>query len=356
MFVIARTSSFKYKGKEVDIRTVGRELGVRYVLEGSVRKSEDQLRISAKLVDTKTGNHLWAERYDRDLKDIFAMYDEITMKIINALQVELTEGETARLTARGTQNLTAYLNCLLGQEHFRRFTKEGNIEARRLLKEAIALDPTYPYPYSLLSATYYMDVYFQTTKSRKQSINQAVQLAQKAIALDDSQAYAHALLGFVYTIFFRQYEKGIAEGRLAIALNPNGASEHAYMSINLRLAGRYEEAVQMAKKAIRLNPFTPGSFYRTLGWAYICTGSYEGAISAFKTALKLTPDDIFAHLPLSIAYSLSGREEEAHAEVKEALRIDPNFSLEKYAKTVQYKDKTDTKHFFDALRKAGLPD
>jgi tetratricopeptide (TPR) repeat protein len=199
-----------------------------------------------------------------------------------------------------------------------------------------------------------LDVFYQTTKSPQQSKSRAVQLAQKAIALDDSQADAHALLGFVYTIFFKQYEKGIAEAKLAIALNPNGASEHGYLSITLRLLGRYEEAVQMAQKAIRLNPFPPGVFYRTLGWAYICTGSYEEAISAFKTALKLTPGDINTRLPLTIAYSLSGREEEARAEAANVLRLNREFSLEKWAKTVQHKNKADHERFLAALSKAGL--
>jgi adenylate cyclase len=354
MFVIAGTSSFKYKGKEVDVRTVGRELGVRYVLEGSVRKSEDQLRTTAKLVDAITGNPVWAERYDRDLKDIFAIYDEITMKVITALEVELTEGETARLTAKGTHNLMAYLNCLRGREQYRRSTKKSNISARRLLEEAIALDPEYPSAYHWLGLTHVMDVYNQTTKSPEQSKSRAVQLAQKAIALDDSQADAHALLGFVYTNWFRQYEKGIAEAELAIALNPNGATEHGYLSITLRLLGRYEEAVQMAQKAIRLNPLSPGALYRTLGWAYIGTGSYEEAIATFKTALMLTPGAIHTHIPLTIAYSLSGREEEARAEAANVLRLNREFSLEKWAETVQHKNKADHERFLAALRKSGL--
>jgi adenylate cyclase len=355
LYVIAGDSDFIHEGKPVKVQQVGRELGVNYVLKGSVRKAGNKIRATAQLVDAKTGHLLWGERYDRELREIFVVQDQITMQIITALEVELTEGETARMFARGTNSLEAYLNFLQAREHWRSFTTEGNISARRFLEKAIALDPEYPSPYSWLGATHMMDVYFQATKSPEQSMNRAVQLAQKAIALDDSLADAHALLGLLYALS-RKYEKGIGEAKLAIALNPNGVTSNAYLSVTLRLLGKYEEAVQIAQKAIRLNPFPFGSLYRTLGWAYICTGSYEEAISAFKKALRLTPDDIFAHLPLTIAYSLSGREEEARAEAAKVLKLNRKFSVERYAKTVQYKNKADTERFFAALRKAGLPD
>jgi adenylate cyclase len=353
MFVIARTSSFKYKGKEVDVRTVGRELGVRYVLEGSVRKSEDQLRITAQLVDAKTGNHFWAERYDRGLKDIFAIQDEITIKIINALKVELTEGETDRFAAKGTHNLMAYLTFFRGREHWRRQTKEGNISARRLMKEAIALDPEFPSPYALLANTHMMDVFFQTTKSPKQSLKRAEQLLQKAIALDDSLAPPHALLGFLYTML-RQHDKGVAEGRRAVALNPNGALEHGYLSGILRYSGRCEEAVQMREKSIRLNPFPHGAYFRGLASAYNCVGRYEEAIAACNKALNLNPNDLLTHIVLTVAYSLSSRGDEARAEAEEVLRINPKYCIRKGKGF--YKNPADMERLRSALRKAGLPE
>jgi adenylate cyclase len=353
LFVIARTSSFRYKGKGVDVRTVGRELGVRYILEGSVRKSEDRLRITAQLVDAKTGNPLWAERYDREFKDIFAIQDEITLKIVGALEVELTEGETARLVAKGTHNLKAYLSCLGALEHWRRWTREGNVSARRMAKEAIALDPEYARSYELLAATHMMDVWLQTTKSPEQSIKRAVQLAQKAIALDDDFAPAHGLLGFLYTQL-RQHDKAIAEGRLAIALNPNGATSIGFLSGTLRYAGECEEAAQMAEKAIRLNPFPPAHYFTNLAHAYICTGRNEEAIAACIKARNLNPKNLFTHLSLAIAYNLSKREEEARAAAAEVLKINPKFSLERFAKTAQYKNQAYTDMLINALRKAGL--
>jgi adenylate cyclase len=353
MFVIARTSSFKYKGKEVDVRTVGRELGVRYVLEGSVRKSEDQLRITAQLVDAKTGSHLWAERYDRDLKDIFALQDEITMKIINALQVELTEGEHARLWGKGTDNLQAYLKSLRARELYLTQTKEGNALARRTAEEAIALDPEYAPSYHFLAVTHLMDVIFGTTKSPKQSLIRAVELTQKAIALDDSYGQGYGFLGMLYTMLGK-YEEGIVEAQKGIALDPNGAHGYLYLAFTLNYAGRFEEAVQAIEKSIRLNPFPPVTYFRFACTSYIGVRKYEEAMAAAKKAVKVAPNDFFAHMMLAAAYSSAGREEEARSEVEEILRINPKFSLELLAKTLSFKNQADKELLIDPLRKAGL--
>jgi adenylate cyclase len=261
----------------VKVQQVSEELGVRYVLEGSVRKAEDRVRITAQLIDATTGHHLRSERYDRELKDIFAIQDEVTIKIITSLQVELTEGEQACLFAKDTDNLTAYLNYLRGKGHFYRQTGEGMISARRFFKEAITLDPEFPRPYGLLASTHMMDVILGTTKSTRQSMKRAVQLAQKAISLDDSFAPSHAVLGFAYTML-RQHDLGIAEGRRSVALDPNGATSHGLLSNTLSFSGRCDEAVQMAEKAIRLNPLPSARNFRDLAWAYVCAGRYEEAI------------------------------------------------------------------------------
>ena len=179
LFVIARNSSFSYKRKPVKVKQVAEELGVRYVLEGSVRKAEDWVRITAQLIDALDGHHLWAERYDRDLKDIYALQDEITMKVINGLQVQLTEGEHARLRGKGTDNLEAYLKSLRAREYYLTSTKESNELAQRTAEEAIALDPEYAPPYHVLSATHFYDIFFRTTKSPQQSMTRAVELIKK---------------------------------------------------------------------------------------------------------------------------------------------------------------------------------
>jgi len=353
LFVIARDSTFTYKGKPVKVQQVGRELGVRYVLEGSVRKAADRIRISAQLIDAKTGYHLWAERYDRDLKDIFALQDGITMKILIALQVKLTEGQQARLFGKGTDNLEAYAKLLQGREHSNCFNKESNVLARQMYKEAIALDPDYAMAYLRLSATHLMDLLYGSTKSPKRSLERAEELVQKALALDDSLAEAYSFLGRIY-LTKRQHEKAIAEGERALALAPNSAFIHAALAFSLYYAGRPEEAIGLYKKAIRLNPIPRSWYLSGLGAAYRLTGRYEEAISAYKKALHRAPDSLFAHLGLASAYNLLGREEEARAEAEEVLRIDPKFSLDHLAKSLFFKNQADTELVIDSLRKAGL--
>ena len=353
LFVIARNSTFTYKGKSVKIQRVGRELGVRYVVEGSVRKSGDRVRITAQLIDATTGHHLWAERYDRDLKDIFALQDEITLKILMALQVKLTEGEQRDLRGRGTDNLDAYLKFLQSSEHAARFTKEDNVLARQLLEEAIALDPGYAMPYLRLSATHLMDLLYGSSKSPKQSLRLAQELVQKALALDANLAEAYAFLGRIY-LTKRQHEKAIAEGERALALAPNSDFVHAALAFTLRHSGRPEEAIALFKKAIRLNPIPPAWYLWGLGFSYFELGQYEEAIAEFRKALHRAPDSQFSHMGLAAAYSELGRDKEARAAAAEVLNINPKFSLEQWAKTHMYKNQADFDRFVEALRKAGL--
>jgi len=355
LFVIARNSTFSYKGKPVKVNQIAEELGVRYVLEGSVRKAEDRVRITAQLIDALSGHHLWAERYDRDLKDIFVLQDEITMKIINALQVELTEGEHARLWGKGTDNLQAYLKSLRARELYLTQTKEGNALARRTAEEAIALDPEYAPPYHVLSVTHHMDVLFRTAKSPKQSMTRAVELAQKAIALDDSYALAHGWLGFLYA-WLRKYEESIMEAQKGVALDPNGAHGYLYLNMALRFAGRFEEAIQAIEKAIRLNPVPPVTYFRFACGTYIFAGRYEEAIAAGKKAVTVEPNDYMAHMTLAAAYSLAGLQEEARIAAEEVLRLNPKFSVSFWGKILPYKNQADKEHFIGALRKAGLPE
>jgi adenylate cyclase len=298
---------------------------------------------------------LWAERYDRDLKDIFALQDEITMKVINALQVELTEGEHARLWAKGTDNLEAYLKSLRARELYLTSTKENNALARRLAEEAIALDPEYAPPYHVLSVTHYMDTLFGTTKSPQQSMTRAVELIQKAIALDDSYALAHGWLGYLYA-WLRKYEESIMEAQKCVALDPNGAHGYLYLSMVYKYAGRFEEAVEAIEKAMRLNPFPPNTYYREAVQPYCFVGKYEEAIAAGKKAVKLSPNDRFAHYRLVGAYSLAGRQEEARIEAEEIMRFNPKFSSVRFGKLSPWKNQADREFEISALRKAGLPE
>jgi adenylate cyclase len=350
IFVIARNSSFTYKGKPVKVQQVSEELGVRYVLEGSVRKDMERVRITAQLIDAVKGIHLWAERYDRDLKDIFAIQDDITKQIIAALHVKLTIGEDARIIAGNTNSLDAYMKYLQSREYHMRMNKEANLTSRRLLEEAISIDPEYGTAYALLGATHMLDVFLQATNSPNQSLGKAIELEQKAIALG---ADAHGVLGFLYTII-RQHDKAIAECQQAVELNPNSATARTFYGLALNLMGRFEEAVHELEQGVRLDPFSSSFSLRSLALAYCNVGRSEEAIEICKKAIQKAPDDLIARIIFIQAYSLAGQQEEAQKEAEEVLRINPNFSLESYAKTLGYKNQAYTDRVIATLRAAGL--
>jgi len=351
--VIARNSSFTYKGKSVSIPTVARELGVRYVLEGSVRKAADKVRVTAQLIDAQTNNHLWAERYDRDLKDIFALQDEITMKILTAVRVKLTEGEQARLYGKRAKNLDSYMKVLEGRRYFYRFNRESNLQARQMFEEAIALEPENAHALTMLGWTYLMEVWFGSSESASKVVDRVVKLAQKAISLDDTIDSPHSLLANVY-LMKRQFEMAIAEAERGVALSPNGADAQAHLGMILNYAGRREAAIASLEKAIRLNPIPPNWYLFSLGEAYCLAGEHEKSLAAYEQVLRGYPDDIRALVGSTATYSLLGREEEARAQAAQILRVEPKFSLEPFLKTLPFKDKADAELLFDSLHKAGL--
>ena len=357
LFVIARNSTSTYKGKPVKVKQVSEELGVQYVLEGSVQRSADRIRITAQLIDALKGHHLWAERYDRDLTEIFALQDEITLKILKAIQVKLTEGETYSTVpyAGGKQDLDCYLKAMEALGHVQRANIEDTNVARRIAEEAIATCPEPLKPYSLMAAIHMMDYWFGTGKSPRESIEKAIELAQKSLAVDDSRAESHALLGYLYSLR-KEWDKAIAEGERSIALNPSGADVKYWYAATLTFAGRPEEAILLFEKAIRLNPFGPSRYFLSYGHALLYVGRFDEAVSAYKKALQREPNHFFAHLRLAATYSMMGLEKKAQAEASEVLRLKPRFSLDYFAKVLGYKDQTETEKIITALRKAGLPD
>jgi adenylate cyclase len=351
LFVISRQSTFFYKGKPVKVKQVSEELGVRYVLEGSVQRSADRIRIKAQLIDALTGNTLWADRHERDLKDIFALQDEITMKVLGGVRVKLTgDGLIGRTEKyfKGKHGLDCFLKILEASAHRQRMTIEDINLARRLAEEAIALCPENPMGYLSLGWAYNLYYWQNIAKSPQEILEKGIELAQKAIAMDDSLADAHALLCMQYN-FKKQYDKAIVEGERAVALNPGGYPPINAYALALTRAGRAEEAIPLFQKGIRLNPFAPSPIYITFGRALRTTGRFEEAVSAYKKAIKLTPHFIDAHVGLAATYSMMGREKEARAEAAEILRINPKFSVDSYAKGIDETDK-----YINALRKAGL--
>jgi adenylate cyclase len=293
LFVIARNSAFTYKGKAVKVQDVGREMGVRYVLEGSVLKSGDKLRINAQLIDATTGYHLWSERYDRPLKDIFALQDEIVQKIVTTLKLQLSLREQGILVRKTTDNLEAYDYLLRGLESYFRFTKEANVQARQMFEKAIELDPQYALAYAILSATYSLEWNMQWSTD-PQTLERAGELAQKALALDGSLPLAHSVLSWVY-VQKQQPDQAIAESEQAIALDPNAAGSYAQLADVLNTVGRPEEAVRFVEQAMRLNPRYPVTYLVTLGLAYRLTGRHAEAITAFKQVIGRNPNFVGAH-------------------------------------------------------------
>jgi adenylate cyclase len=301
LFVIARNTAFTYKGKATNVGAIGKELGVRYALEGSVQKASEQVRIVAQLIDTTTGSHIWSERYDRSLKDIFALQDEIVQKIVTTLDLQLTLQEQGHLVRKRTDNLEAYDTLLRGVEYYYRATKEGNAQARLLLEKTVALDPQYAETYAWLGYTY-LNAWILQWDPTPQTLQRAFELGQQALALNDTLAMAHVLLGWAYA-FQAKYEPAVAATERAIALDPNNADSHHGLAAVLNIFGeRTTEAIELEKKAIRLNPRYPFPYAFHLGWAYTVVGRDEEAIAAQKQALLRNPNWLGSYILLFIAY------------------------------------------------------
>jgi len=353
LFVISRQSTFFYKGKTVKVKQIAEELGVQYVLEGSVQRSGDRVRITAQFIDALKGHHLWSERYDRDPKDLFAIEDDITKKIITALQVMLTKGEYATLLGKGTGNLDAYLKCMEASEYLLRMNKDANLIARQRAEEAIALDSKYSSAHAILGNTHIKDVIFNWSGSPRESMVRAFESAKKALSLDDSNVQARVVLSWIY-LLKREHDKAIEECEGAVSLAPNSADAVFVLGVVLRFAGRVKDAVPMFERAIRLNPIPQAAYLSQLGLSYTFMGEFEKAIGICKKGLSKNPDDLVGRLALVVAYTSLGRESDARAEVAEVLRIDPKFSLEYAAKTWPYKNEADRDLVLNTLRKAGL--
>jgi adenylate cyclase len=354
LFVISRSSTFTYKGKPVKVQKVAEDLGVKYVLEGSVKRTADRIRITAQLIDATTGHHVWSERYDREQKDIFAIQDDITMEITKALRIELIDGEQARIWGKHeTNDLQAFEKVLQGFSYLANGNKEDNVRAQQLYEEAMDLDPEYTRAHVGLGFTHFFDARFGWVESRTDSIKMAFKYSQKAIELDDTFDPAHYLLACLYLVT-RQHEKAIAEAKQAVALNPNGAEAHQVLGALLGASGNWADSIVYVKKAIRLNPFPMVYYFHWLGRAYFMIEQYDDAIATFKKALNVNPDYLPAHAFLAACYSSLDRQAEAESAVKEVFRINPKFTLESYAKTLPYKNKADIERYLAALQKAGL--
>ena len=353
--VIARNSSFSYKGRSVDVRDAVKQLGVRYILEGSVRKSGNRIRISAQLIDARDGTHLWAERYDRAIDDIFAIQDEITLVLATEMQVKLTEGEQARLRYTTTTNVEAWTYWAQGLSHFRQSMSKEKMHAARLCWEkALALDPTSAALNGMLSSAHWLDARFGWWDDRETALAKARIYADRALELDPENADAVTASSIALTMNGR-YDEAVAHARRAVELAPGSADAAHFASFVLASAGYAKEAVGESKRAMALNPNYPPYYLGNLGYALRLAGQVEEAITAFKAYDAQVPGLGFGLTDLVILYQQSGQPDEAKQTAERFLSARPDFTITSWLKSQTIRDAAHLEADVNALRSAGLP-
>ena len=354
MYVVSRHASFRYNLKQVAAEQIGQELNVRYLLEGSVRKGTDRLRINAQLIDTTTGYHLWAERFDWEIENIFTAQDQLAKMIATALEVHVGEGEHERIVHPLTTSLDAYDFYLRGIAIYELFTREDMVQARLMFLKAVELDSSFAAAYAYLALIYNYDWDVQYDHFPG-ALDLALEASQMAIAIDEELALAHQQLGWTY-IWKKQPEKAIASAQRAIDLDPNSGDAQAFLGEILNFAGRPKEGLVHINKAIRLNPYHPIWYKYILAHSYDLLGRQQEAIESMNKVLALNPDFVPARRHLAVIYSELNRMGEAQAETTEILRVNPGYSISAWRVRARYTDPAILQRFVENLRKAGLPE
>jgi TolB-like protein len=355
--VIARNSSFTYKGTSVDVKQVSRELGARYVLEGSVRRQGDQVRINAQLIDATTGAHVWAETYDREMRDIFALQDEITGEIIVSMHPEQWRSELERVGRREPSNLDAWDCVMRGLWYQNRSTKEDNNTARLLFERAIEIDPLFAWAHSLLSRTHYDDIRLQWSESPSQSHDEMVRGAERSVELDFEASFAHMTLG-VARYMQGKTEKGIGELELAVELDPNSAEAYRVLGGFLGISGRPDDAIESLQKALRLNPkgLGTGRILYNMAIAQLAAGRYRECTQYAERCLERQPANVLAHGLLASAHGHLDQFDDAREALARITESVPGFTLaflDSYP-PIKSADPVFVDRLCDGLRKAGV--
>jgi adenylate cyclase len=354
LFVIARNSTFVYKGKGVKVQQVAEELGIQYVLEGSVQRSGDKVRVTAQFIDALNGRHLWAAHYDRDMKDLFQLMDEVSTKVLQSVYVKLTGGGEVQLRRiKAPKNTEALLKTFEVVAAMRGLNPKDNAQAKRLAEDLTAMDPDWSVGFTLLARAHVVDVVLGVSTSPKESLAKALELAEKAVAMDEFSPTNYDTLGYVRSLM-GEHERALAEFEKASTLCPSCSDPYMYMGYIQYCMDETDKAIASLQTALRLNPYPPTYYYYHLGTAYPHVRRYEEAISAYKKAIQISPNNQTAYIGLVSSYSLLGREEEARSAAQELLRVNPKFAVETWAKTMPYRNREKLARFADALRKAGL--
>jgi adenylate cyclase len=353
--VIARNSAFVYKGRAVDAKLVGRELGARYILEGSVRKTGNRVRITAQLIDASTGHHIWAERLDRDLEDVFQLQDELTLRIASTVEPQLRQVEHKRLISKTTNDQNAWDCYLRGRSYLHQMTKEGNLGARRMFERAVQLDPTYGEAFAGLAHSHLRDIFVECTESREDSLAEAFAAAHRAVALGEASAYAHSVLAQAY-LWRNEHRHAVAETERAVELNPYDAELLHSLGNRLDLAGDGEAGIATMEEAQRLYPQDPEIHMSMafLARAYLNARQYERSVEVAQKAVDRQPDSPHAHYILAMGLGHLGRRDEARAALDACERLHPGFAT-KRADWQPYPEPAKNEHLRDGLHKAGLP-
>ena len=353
-FVIARNSSFIYKDRAVHMKQVAEELGVRYVVEGSVRKSGDRVRITAQLNDVATGSHLWAERHDRGLADIFAVQDEITEAIVAAIEPQLYVAENIRAQRKPPDSMDAWDLVMRALSHYWRLTRQDNVVAQALLEKAIAIDPSYGQALGLLATSHMFSAHMGwADMAIVAPIAERAALA--AVLADGEDPWAHLALGCVY-LFGRRLDDSLAEFELALRLNPNFSLAQGYYGLALSYCGRWEEGNLAARRALRLSPRDPfsGLYYGIESYAHFVGCDYDEAMRLARQAIRQRGDFVGAHRVLTAAAGMAGQTEVAAAALQELRRAQPNVSLAWIANQMPIKQDAERQHYLEGFRRAGL--
>jgi adenylate cyclase len=352
--VIARNSSFTYKGKSVDVKQVGRDLGVRYVLEGSVRKAGNRVRVTGQLIDVASGAHIWAERFDRDLTDIFAVQDELTREIISALKVKLTPEKKDRLARKNTIDPEAYDLFLRGRERAWLNTRSGNIEARHLLGRAVTINPDFAAAHAFIGFTQVNDYVNGWAEVPERSLQAGLENARLAVDMDEAEPQGHYALA-VALFFHRETDRALAEARRSVALAPNFAQGHHTIARMLTFSGDAAGAINTIDAYMQLDPLYPDMALYFLAEARFALGQFEEAVTALKQRHGRNPDSATSYALLASCYGHLGRIAESQAAWAEVMRIAPDFSIERQRRTLPYKNPDDFERRVEGMRKAGLP-
>jgi TolB-like protein/DNA-binding winged helix-turn-helix (wHTH) protein/Flp pilus assembly protein TadD len=353
--VIARNSVFAYKNIPVDVRKIGAELNVRYIIEGSVRKAGNEVRISARLIDAGNGYNLWAERFDGELKNVFALQDEVTSRIVSSLEVRLTDKERIRLAHDYTDSIEAYESFLHGWQHFWEFSKDGNRHAREYYQKAIELDNTFARAYANLALTHAYDFINGWSENPDHSLKQAGVYAQKGVELDTSLPQVHWAMGLT-EIFNKNYKEALAEAEQAIRLDPNFADGYGLLATTLNYAAKPKSALEVMQKAMRLNPRHPFIYKVICGEIHFNLHDYQNAVEYFTQALERNPEAQEARLWLAAAYAHAGRIDDAKWEIEQIRSRGAELSVERIEQTIPLKDPLQREHLVEGLYKAGLED